>query len=458
MTRWRVLACALALVAATAIAASGDARAQTLSDAEVRQRFLALMVGHPDAPAQSIKWLDANWRDDFTAYAVEIIRFIEQRSTTQELLALVARKTGAQVSADDWFAWMRWQWQRPPPPPAYAAFKADLHAYVDPRFAGYFSPERRSLIRLDEVVWGGVTQDGIPPLREPKMLRAGEARYLGDKDVVFGIEINGDARAYPQRILAWHEMFVDRVGGVEVAGVYCTLCGAVIVYETTVDGRRHRLGTSGFLYRSNKLMYDADTQSLWHTLEGRPVIGPLVDQLISLPTRDVVTTTWGEWRRRHPTTTVLSLATGHQRDYAEGAAYRDYFASDRLMFPVPATDGRLANKAAVLVPRFGRANERPLALSSEFLRKNPVWHGRYGERSFVVLTDRSGAHRIYGLPAGVRVRSFDGDRKVTLDAGRVLDLAEAALGKDAGRFPRLPSHNAFWFGWHAAHPDTDLVH
>ena len=94
----------------------------------------------------------------------------------------------------------------------------------------------------------GVQQDGIPPLREPEMLAARDARYLAEADVVFGIEINGDARAYPKRILAWHEMFVDRVGGIAVAGVYCTLCGAVIVYETVVDGRAHRLGTSGYLY------------------------------------------------------------------------------------------------------------------------------------------------------------------------------------------------------------------
>ena len=249
-------------------------------------------------------------------------------------------------------------------PPAYADFKASLHEQVDPRFRLYFAAERPTLIRLDEVVWGGVWQDGIPPLRAPRMLRARDAKYLADSDVVFGIEVNGDARAYPKRILAWHEMFTDRVGGIEVAGVYCTLCGAVILYETTHAGRAHRLGTSGFLYRSNKLMYDADTQSLWNTLEGRPVIGPLAGQDISLATREIVTTTWGEWRRRHPSTTVLSLDTGHRRDYDEGAAYRDYFATDAVMFPVPETDARLANKAEVLVPRFGRPGERPLAIAS----------------------------------------------------------------------------------------------
>ena len=140
--------------------------------------------------------------------------------------------------------------------PRYADFKAALYGLIDPKFRGYFSSQRTSMIRLDEVRWGGVVQDGIPPLRGPEMISAKEATYLDDDNVIFGLEVEGDVRAYPKRILAWHEMFVDTVGGVPVAGVYCTLCGTMILYETMHDGVAHELGTSGFLYRSNKLMYD----------------------------------------------------------------------------------------------------------------------------------------------------------------------------------------------------------
>lgn len=431
--------------------------APTAPDNEVRVRFLGLLVEHPDAPSLSLAWLDANWRDEFVPMALEIVRFIPLRATGQALLQLVARKTGATEPGNDWAAWMRWQWTRPPPPPSFAAFKAALYSNLDPRFEAYFSPQLPALIRLDEVVWGGVQQDGIPPLRGPKMLAARDARYLADTDVVFGIEINGDARAYPKCILAWHEMFVDDVGGVPVAGVYCTLCGAVIVYETVSAGQSYRLGTSGFLYRSNKLMYDADTQSLWNSMEGRPVIGTLAGKNIALTTREVVTTTWGEWRKRHPTTTVLSLDTGFRRDYAEGEAYRIYFATDALMFPVPGDDARLRNKQEVLVPRFGKPGERPLAIGSDYLRQNPAWHGRYGGRDFVVLTDTTGAHRIYELGAGMRVVTWKGDRSLVDGNGDTWTLTESALTSNGRRLARLPSHNAFWFGWRAAHPDTELI-
>jgi Protein of unknown function (DUF3179) len=445
------------LLSALLLAMPGVVHAQAPSYDDLRLRLLALQVGQPDAPSRALQWLDTHWQHEWTPYVLDVVRFVPQRALAQQLFELLARKEGPRDLGEDWASWMRWQWSRPPPPRSYAAFKAELHGYIDPRFERYFAPDRPALIRLDEVVWGGVRQDGIPPLREPKMLAARDARYLADGDVVFGVEINGDARAYPKRILAWHEMFVDRVGDVDVAGVYCTLCGAVIIYETRVGDHLYRLGTSGFLYRSNKLMYDTDTQSLWNTLEGRPVIGPLVNQGISLETREVVTTTWGEWRARHPGTTVLSLDTGHRRDYDEGAAYREYFATDALMFPVPETDARLANKQEVLIPRFGTPGEKPLAIASDYLRANPVWHGKFGGRDFVVLTDRTGAHRIYGLPRGERVQAWDRARGVTLMGGKQLSLTERSLGDDPRRYPRLPAHNAFWFGWRAAHPDTLLV-
>ena len=110
------------------------------------------------------------------------------------------------------------------------------------------------------------------------MISVSDAGYLEDGNIVFGIEINGDARAYPKRILAWHKMFTDTIGGVDIAGLYCTLCGTVIPYKTNHKGTNYTLGTSGFLYRSNKLMYEKATQSLWSTNRGTPVLGSLSRQ------------------------------------------------------------------------------------------------------------------------------------------------------------------------------------
>ncbi len=415
--------------------------------------FLQLLSG--DVRKDALRRIDKHWQNELVPMLLEVARLSRDRAFAGRLVELVDRRTG-QGHGQDVNAWWKWQWSRERKlHPEYPEFKAALYGLIDQKFQGYFSSERTTRIRLDEVSWGGVPQDGIPPLRSPKMIGAAEATYLDDKNVVFALEIKGDARAYPKRILAWHEMFVDTVGGVPVAGVYCPLCGSMVLFETLHDGVEHHLGTSGFLYRSNKLMYDRDTQSLWSSLWGRPVVGPLADRDIELQRRGVVTTTWGEWRRRHPDTLVLALDTGYERDYSEGAAYRDYFATDELMFPVPKLDRRLKNKAEILALLL--RPDKPLAIAARTLEKNPLYHDQVEDTAFVVLTDRSGAHRVYET-GGRSFKRWDRQHSVVDQDGVTWTLDEDALESETGeRLRRLPAHRAFWFGWYSAYPETRLV-
>lgn len=429
-------------------------------DTPIKSSAMAMFF-NARAPQQVDAALDilrADWNQAYYAPLIEISAYLPIRPR-QMIFAFLEEQTG-QSFGQDISGWFRWLWNQPEVITLdYADFKSRLYQGIDPRFEVYFKDRiARSRIRLDEIRWGGVAQDGIPPLRQPEMITPDDATYLDDSNIVFGIEINGDARAYPKRILAWHEMFVDTVGGVDIAGVYCTLCGTVIPYMTNVDGTNHVLGTSGFLYRSNKLMYDAATQSLWSTMRGVPVVGPLVDQGIELPRLYVVTTSWGEWKRRHPDTTVLSLNTGHSRDYGEGVAYREYFATDDLMFNTPFQDERLANKQEVLGLRFPGAPQDQLAIDTAFLANNPVFTETVGLQEIAIFTDRTGASRVYD-PQGIRFASFDGDRTVVdIDGGTwLLDEGGLTLEADGRRLPRLPAHRSFWFGWHAAFPETRLI-
>ncbi len=424
------------------------------------QAFLALLSPQRRVYDDAIRRIAADWDDRYTVMLLEAARYLgwRDRGRMQNVRRLVSQKTGVPLGPnfDNVYQWV-WR-TNPGVHPDYARFKAELYARIDPRFAAYFDDHtEHATIRLDEVRWGGVRRDGIPPLKNPDMIRADQARYLDDGNVVFGIEINGDARAYPKRILAWHEMFKDTVGGVSVNGVYCTLCGAMILYQTHADGVHHELGTSGFLYRSNKLMYDHATESLWSTITGEPVIGPLVGRGVRLEPLSVVTTTWGQWKKQHPDTTVLSPNTGHRRDYSEGAAYREYFVTDELMFTVPELDRRLRNKAEVLALRFN-PDAPPTAIAADFLAGRPVYHGALGEARYVVLTDPTGANRVYES-TDTTFAAYDGLTQAVDDRGRAWAVTEDALtAPDGSTLRRLPAHRAFWFGWRAAHPDTRLIH
>ena len=350
------------------------------------ESFKALIGDKPEARIEALKVIGDNWNNHDAGLMMESARFSRNRWTRTACLSLLAKKTGQQF--DDFDQWYQWVWNQDAKlHPNYASFKKELYRRIDPRFAEYFSDDYKAIIRLDEIRWGGVRRDGIPPLKDPETISIAQAAYLNDSDVVFGVSFGGKSRAYPKRILAWHEMVKDNVGGLSINGVYCTLCGSMIVYETHFEGKHYELGTSGFLYRSNKLMYDHETKSMWSTLKGKPVVGPLVGKGIKLKSRHVVTTTWGQWKADHPDTDVLSLKTGHKRDYGEGVAYKDYFSTDELMFTVPKIDKRLKNKDEVLIVRVG---ESPVAIAADFLAKNRVYHEQHGGVSFVVVTDKSG--------------------------------------------------------------------
>jgi hypothetical protein len=429
----------------------------TSAPAPAIEPFLDL-IGEPRDALRALQVIEKKPHPGNAAMMLEVLPYVRSAQVRERVERILSQNTGVHRSRDtDDFYQALWRGKYTPNP-RYAEFKATLYRQIDPRFAEYFHNDRKSTIRLDEVRWGGVVRDGIPPLNHPKTVTAEEATFLNETDVVFGVVVNGEARAYPKRILAWHEMVKDTVGETAINGVYCTLCGSMIVYfPKDSAGVHHELGTSGFLYRSNKLMYDHATKSMWSTIEGTPVIGPLVGKGIQLPVHHVVTTDWQSWQKTHPDTRVLSLETGHRRDYGEGVAYRKYFSTDQLMFTVPTRDRRLRNKAEVFIVRH-QQNQTPLAISADFLQQNPVYQDNLGGLAFVVATDSSGANRAYESKA-YRFQAGKSHNKLVDASNRVWTVTEEALvaSDDSETLMRLPSHRAFWFGWHAVHPTTRLV-
>lgn len=408
---------------------------------------------------QEIQGLAADWNILKFRRCVEVMPFITNRKASSFLMQLMNEKAGikAELESSDALYHALWKAELTDSvaDPTYGDFKAVLYRAIDPRFSEYFGQDKPKTINLSEVRWGGVGRDGIPPLRKPKMLKSVEAKYLKDTDVVFGFELNGDVRAYPKRILAWHEMFTDEVGGVPIAGVYCTLCGTMIPYDCRAKGATHQMGTSGFLYRSNKLMYDAKTKSLWSTTAGEPVVGTLVGQGVKLQSYPVVTTTWGHWKSLHPETTVLSLDTGYSRDYGEGIAYHDYFSTDELMFTVQSFDHVLRNKSEVLVLPW--ANNPKVSISAELLKRKPLYQTKISDKSILVVTDSTGANRVY--LTGVDFAKQESETKLLDKSGRRWNVTEDKIQciSTKVKAPRLAAHRAFWFGWHAAYPNGQLI-
>lgn len=432
---------ALAITMAT-VAALISSAASAESTASLAARALD---GDRETRLFAIQQIAQEDRNEAIPALIRAMRY--NRQDRAELIRALEQLTG-HAGPGTWHEWMLWQQANPHTPTfdGHDTFLTRVFTAIDPAFATFIHPGVDHDIRLEEVVWGGVRKDGIPALTNPALISADEADYLTPGELVFGISINGDTRAYPFRIMDWHEMFNDVIGGVPVSLAYCTLCASGILFETSrEEGDPFVFGSSGFLYRSNKLMYDQQTHSLWNQFTGRPVTGPLTGSGIELKTRPVAITTWSAWQAQHPDTKVLSLDTGYQRDYSPGEPYGAYFASRELMFPalVPDSSERLPKDYVFVLRATGSEKAWPL---SDFAG---------GE----VINDQAGVLPITLIGDGdtltVRAYRTDGtqfqksdDLLSVRDGATVWQVTEdALLAPDGRRFPRLPGHVAFWFAW-----------
>jgi hypothetical protein len=275
---------------------------------------------------------------------------------------------------------------------------------------------RKASVPREEIMAGGPAKDGIPALTRPKMLSAEDAKFLSPTDRVIGMSMAGESKAYPLRILNYHEIVNDVIGETPIAVTFCPLCDSVAVFDRRTPIGEREFGVSGLLYNSNVLMYDRQGQpeSLWPQLKSMGISGAGVNKALkALP---VEVTTWTDWRERHPQTTVMSLETGHVRDYDRNN-YDGYADGEDLMFPVKPTSKRFAAKMPVLGLR---SENNALAVPANAFGA--------GDHTFEVELN------------GKRVSLFFSAQHHSIQ------VVEADEG--------VQWMYAYWFAWYAFHPDT----
>lgn len=337
----------------------------------------------------------------------------------------------------------------------------DLSRHSVPLDAIHFDTFSGSSIPLSEITEEQLLalRDAIPPLDSPKYDDAPAGDYLLDSDLVVGYSAGDEHYAYPIKILNFHEIVNDELGGVPVLITYCPLCRSGIVFDRRLDGRVLTFGNTSALYETDLVMYDRETTSYWWQTAGEAIVGELTgSRLEALPS---VTMTWADWKELHPDTRVLSVDTGFSRPYEQDpfAGYEDFVNAGQFPFPVSdaVRDDRLPLAEIVLgVEIDGRSRAYPLGLLGDAAVNDTL-----AGTAIVVFSRAAGpTGNAFLATVGDRTLTFsvDGERYVDRETGTRWTLAgEAIDGPLAGEQLRpVPTRSMFWFSYAAAFPDAEV--
>lgn len=274
----------------------------------------------------------------------------------------------------------------------------------------------RSIIPINDIYQGGPPKDGIPALDFPKFVDTDKVTFLDPKERVLGIVLNGVIKAYPIKILNYHEIVNDVFAGELILVTYCPLCGTGMAF-TVQNTSAKSFGVSGLLFNSDLLLYDRSTESLWSQILGQAISGPLLGQELSAIA--ITHTTWEDWQQQYPNTLVLSTDTGYWREY-DSDPYINYRITNRLYFPVSYWDKRYHPKQLVIGLKL---------------------NGQFKVYPFVELAKSNG--KIIDYFAGEELTIFFDSEHQT---GKVHNSND----------DEIPSVIAYWFAWMTFYPHSDV--
>lgn len=285
-----------------------------------------------------------------------------------------------------------------------------------------FDP-KKSKIDLGKLKQGCPFKDCIPALDNPKFIKANEAEKLNqikDNDVVFAVNHKGISKAYPQRILNWHEIVSDTIAGDPILITFCPLCGTSIGFKRSIlaNGKKivSTFGVSGKLVNSNLVMYDRQTETLWQQLGGEAIVGELVGQ--KLTPFPIDTLFWRDWKKLHPDTQVLSQDTGHPRDYSS-YPYGSYEQDTSVYFPAEGVSDT-------------RLHPKEIAWGIEI-------DGKFKAYSDKKLSEVSQLNDTFNNTKLEITRNKEGQVRITKEDGS-----------------KIVPDRSMWFAWASFHPDTEL--
>ena len=313
------------------------------------------------------------------------------------------------------------------------------------------------LVPENQVLDGGVGKDGIPSIDRPNFTVASEVTFLKDDDLVLGIAIGNEVKAYPHPILDWHEIVNDEIGGEAIALTYCPLTGTGIGWGRTINNEVTTFGVSGLLYNTNLMPYDRATNSTWSQQRLDCVNGE--NKGLKAEAYTFVETSWASWKRAYPASLVLNTDTGFNRDYAR-YPYGDYRTNNNnIIFPISNNDDRLPAKERVLgiqikesFEAFTFNNDEPdIELVEDNIEGVQLLIVRSTTNNYIVAFDNPNDGRLF---AAATLEEYPVILKD--DQGNSYDLLGKVVAGSGTNLEMPVQFIGYWFSWGAFYPNITI--
>lgn len=319
----------------------------------------------------------------------------------------------------------------------------------------------------------GAPKDGIPAIEDPTFVSPDAAsEWIGAKEPVIAIVHNGVARAYPLQILTFHEIVNDDIGGTPVAVTFCPLCYSAIAFKRILDGESISFGVSGLLRKSDLVMYDRETETLWQQFTGKGIVGDHAGEALEIVPSQIVS--YQQFQQHYPEGKVLSRKTGYQRPYGQNP-YAGYDDVDKPPFAYDGpVDDRLPPKEKVVAVSLKDMHKGyPYSVT----KKKRLIHDTMGDRPLVIFhvpgavsaldaseissSKEDGTTGVFDRRVDGRTLRFEytGDGQFTdTETGSVWTVTGRAVeGAMKGeQLDRISHGDYFAFSWFAFRPDAKL--
>lgn len=429
----------------------------------IARRLYSVAHEHPDQARESLRLIVLRDQAELIPPLVHAMQFSQ---LTEAEIAVALRRLSGVNAGSTWFDWAQWLEGQPQLvlSPGQAHAVVAMWSNLDGKYRQILPAEQSTQVPKASIYWDGTRVDGGLVVREPKAVGPNEGFSLEPNDLVLGVSINGDFRAYPVPQLLANPIINDQLGGRAITIAFEPLCGFPAAYDRgdIAQPSIPAMHWSGLVYRSSRLLYTQALNSdeemitrLWDPCTNRSVSGGSATSIERLPLANATVTSWSAWRSSYPQTSVMDIAQAPRASDESLEAQDHYISSRNIVYPVHLNQPEISAKERMLLIDMG---DRDDAIRITELRRKSVLNHRFGDDGVVIVVENplTCTIRVYRRPDGQIFAPSEFVDRVYGSGGGIWKVTEDALvGPDGEELERLPSRGLFWFSVDGLNPLTE---